>query len=141
MKLFAVYGTLRKGQYNYKFFGGAHPEEKLPIKYTERLSGFSLYSLGAYPAAVQDSDGSIIVEIIEVMDHATAEEIAMMERGAGYTIETITTSKGDKADIFFWGKHKLVELDEGMEDHRFEKIENGDWVAFTKDLNRAKPRS
>ena len=77
MERIAVYGSLRKGCYNNRWLGNA--------KYIETftVTGFALYDLGFYPAAVEQKGSSIVIEIWEV-DDDTFKRIDNMEIGAGY---------------------------------------------------------
>lgn len=60
----AVYGTLRKGQGNHSCLLGS------PLVGTCRIKGFSMVSLGGFPAIDYDPDGSIEVEVYECDDEA-----------------------------------------------------------------------
>ncbi len=62
MKKVAVYGTLRKGQYNHQVLGTS-----AKYKGTATISGFKMYGLGAFPGVVR-GDGHITVELYEDAD-------------------------------------------------------------------------
>lgn len=52
-KLFAIYGSLRRGEYNHRGFSLSNPKI---AKYIEKgtAKGFRLYSVGPYPYALKD---------------------------------------------------------------------------------------
>jgi gamma-glutamylcyclotransferase (GGCT)/AIG2-like uncharacterized protein YtfP len=75
MPKLAVYGTLRKGQYNFNRFD-------LTYLKTETIQGWDLYDLGPYPCAVP-GEGILTVEIMEC-DEYNYQIIKGMELGAGY---------------------------------------------------------
>ena len=79
----AVYGSLRKGMYNYRFF-----ENGMTYIKTTQIEGFDLYSLGAYPYVVK-GNGNLIVDIMEVTPQ-TKQSIDLMELGAGYQSSILT---------------------------------------------------
>jgi len=82
---FIVYGSLRPGEFNFERFSQhlRHVEDT-------SVSGYDLYDLGPYPAAVSSSnkDSRIEVSVIEADAHV-APIIRMMEEGAGYTPKNI----------------------------------------------------
>ncbi len=90
MKYIAAYGTLRKGFYNHDRFEG--------ITYlgTTRVKGLDLYDLGPYPCVIENPDGEITIDLLEV-NPLTKQLIDRMEIGAGYNIEEIQIKLDDKA--------------------------------------------
>lgn len=78
MRKIGVYGSLKKGFYNHGFLAGANPQGKAILR------GYTLHSLGAYPAVVAGSPKDLVgCEIYEV-DPNTFSILDRMERGAGY---------------------------------------------------------
>jgi gamma-glutamylcyclotransferase (GGCT)/AIG2-like uncharacterized protein YtfP len=78
--LLCVYGTLRKGGYNFE-------KRKENIKVVAKdlsFKDFEMYDLGGYPAAVPKIDNSIKVDIILITDEDSYREIDYMETAAGY---------------------------------------------------------
>jgi len=124
MNKLLIFGTLRRGQYNFnrfKFYG-----EQKYIE-TIRLSGFDLYDLGHYPTVVK-GEGEVTFEIHSVCDKIL-EIITDMEIGAGY--KPIKIKVGD-SDCTLYTMEKEY-IDEGVVRGRpFPKIESGDWVAYQK---------
>jgi len=82
----AAYGTLRKGNYNFKRFNG--------LKYlkTVKIKGYELWDFGPYPYVVKKEDSEITVDILEA-EGGTKRLIDSMELGAGYKMENITIEK------------------------------------------------
>ncbi len=134
MKNFLLsYGTLRSGNinpgedekticrnrdkiYNFNRFGAN--SQKFLKKF--RLSGFSLVNVGYYPAAIEDENGEITVELQEVADENVWLSMQRMEKGAGYLWKQIEID-GVFATIFFMTQGRAAKLP---------KIESGDWCNF-----------
>ena len=113
-QLFAFYGSLRMGMYNYQIY-----EKALQYEFSARLSGYGLFSLGDYPAAYKsNSDQSIVVEMFRIQDLVTAKEIHALELDAGYFIEKI----------------KFMNFDVGIYlmdwDGKAILVDSGDWVQY-----------
>lgn len=88
MKRIAVYGSLKRGCYNFSHF-----LEEGDYVETIHVKGF-LKDLGAYPALVQGDDApEVEVEVFEVTPY-TLESINGMEVGAGYYPAKVPTSEG-----------------------------------------------
>jgi len=89
--LILVYGSLRKGEYNYKHF-----ESGLEFLDTLILTGYNLYSLGSYPGIkkTKDKTRTLEVDLFKVTDYNIGEGIDKMELGANYYIENILTAFG-----------------------------------------------
>lgn len=116
MNRIAVYGSLRKGEYNYSAFSKWHD---MVHTGTHTVDGFDLYSLGAYPAATL-GDGKLIVDTFEVDDRCF-NQINGMELGAGYYAHTININ-GD--DHIIWLQRS------GYEER---KVESGDWTKYLRE--------
>jgi gamma-glutamylcyclotransferase (GGCT)/AIG2-like uncharacterized protein YtfP len=113
VKTIAVYGTLKKGYGLHRTF----PEMK--HLGDDIVSGYTLYTCGAFPAAVPYSEGRVKIEVYEVPDD-TFEFIDDIEKGAGYFLDHIVTEHGD-ALMWFWpsppaGWEKVAPNKEGVED-------------------------
>lgn len=108
-----VYGSLRKGMYNSKYFDMEHLD-------TKTIEGYRMYSLGAYPyiVATGDKRDKIVVDIMEVEDD-TLESINLMELGAGYQI------KKEYID----GKDGFIYVKSTAREHT-PLVESGDWVTY-----------
>ena len=83
MKTIFVYGTLKKGFYNHKYF-----LKDARFIGPAKAVGFQIFSLGSFPG--MDRKGGSIVhgEIYEVEDNIF-QAISHMECGAGYSSEKI----------------------------------------------------
>ena len=106
-----VYGSLRKGHYNFKSFSG--------ISYikTTKLKGWDLFSLGSYPG-IKPGKGTLVVDLVE-MDNATYKQVLKMELGAGYSEIDITID--GISGKFFPYNYNLTEL-----------VPSGDWSDYKK---------
>ncbi len=62
MSKVAVYGTLRRGQYNHRVLGSS-----AIYLGTADISGFKMHNLGAFPGVVR-GEGRIVVELYEGAD-------------------------------------------------------------------------
>ena len=107
-----VYGSLRKGFYNYKSCG----LDKAKFLGEGFISGFKMFSLGSYPCVVKSNDDNDVIfgEIYEVDD---VTKIRNMELGAGYFEEEIIIN-GIKAKIYVFNENKL---------HKKILVEGGIW--------------
>jgi gamma-glutamylcyclotransferase (GGCT)/AIG2-like uncharacterized protein YtfP len=112
---YAFYGSLRRGMRLYDQY-------KLSLKYLNSvwLQGFDLYSLGNYPYAIRSENqkNKILVEIFEITNKETEQEIINIEIEAGYVIEEILID-GEVIKIFLF---------ENSTNDR--KVDSGDWVTF-----------
>lgn len=111
--LIAVYGSLRKGEYNQEGRNG--------MKYlsTHEIDGYELYSFGSYPG-IKEGKGKLTVDIFECTDQCK-KSIDWMEIGAGYVIKPITI-EGKECDLYVYN-HDV----EG-----YTKVESGDWSTYLK---------
>lgn len=86
-----VYGSLRKGEYNFDRFVEIYGKDSIKVVDTNvTLFGYRLYSLGPYPglkpANEEDTKSFVVGDILEVSQQAF-NSITAMELGAGYYIE------------------------------------------------------
>lgn len=110
----AVYGSLRKGEYNYNYFQMRYPE--MTYTGTHKVDGFDLFSLGAYPAAVM-GDGELVVDTFDV-DLDCFSSINRMEIGAAYYAHTVDID----------GEPHTIWLQQHGNEKR--KVESGDWSKY-----------
>ena len=83
-KKIITYGSLKKGRYNHSILENSKFLGDTTVKGT-------MYSLGAYPAMIDEGDNEYPAEIYEVED-AIYNNITQMELGAGYKI--VETEQG-----------------------------------------------
>lgn len=125
--LLFVYGSLRKGMYNHYLL----ERNSLQIA-TARIKGFSLYSLGSYPAIQEcdDEDSFVCGEIYDVGSLRTYEQIDMMELGARYSRKMVKAVDiaGNEYDVLTYVFPK--ERDMSFNN----KVMHGDWVLFVKGM-------
>lgn len=116
----AVYGTLRKGgQLHHSYM------KKAKLLGKEVLSGYQMYSLGAYPYVIRGS-GDITVEVYDVKP-ALYERLEKMETTVGYDVAMVTTSHGDAA-LFYMSPLAHERLQQ--------RIFNGDWLQHAAESER-----
>ena len=115
-----VYGTLRKGGYNHGLMGEAEILANL------KLTGFSMVSLGSYPAVYMNNQAEKAIHAeLNLVDEATFARLDQLE---GYPdfynrsqIEVkLTSGKQVKAWIYHMSQEELSDK---------EPVEEGDWLA------------
>jgi gamma-glutamylcyclotransferase (GGCT)/AIG2-like uncharacterized protein YtfP len=107
-----VYGSLRKGGYNFDRFKNGN---NLNYIKTEVIKGWSLYSFGSYPAIIP-GENSLTVDIVEA-DKDTYRNIVNMELGANYKIDTV-----NGYPIFVYNDNKI--------DKYRPLVYSGDWIKY-----------
>lgn len=119
--LYAFYGSLRKGQYNYERTG--LPKETY-IK-TVQIEGYEMYSLGAFPLVVQSSNKKdvITVDLFAIANVDLQRGIHLMEIGAGY--ERITHNIDGK-DYYLYVYSRA---NKGLQ-----RVTSGDWAEWQAKL-------
>lgn len=111
--LVAVYGSLRRGMGNHRVL----ERNDAQLLSTERITGFDMYSLGAYPFICTGS-GEITIEVYAVPITGMVDLDRLEGYPSFYDRKLVDTSKG-KAWIYFI-------------DNRTGRVPvtSGDWVAF-----------
>ncbi|MDP7494277.1 MAG: gamma-glutamylcyclotransferase family protein [Candidatus Undinarchaeales archaeon] len=120
-----VYGTLRRGEHNYRLCG---LEDGATYLGTVRLSGWAMRSLGHCPAvhASDSTNDGIVVEAYRVHDRTVYDRIDALESGAGYDRREVTVevdSMTVTGTIYIMSEGRL----EGCPSVPF-----GDWVSFSR---------
>lgn len=113
-----VYGSLRKGEYNFNSFKSLFGDEFKYVK-TMQINGYDLFSLGAYPA-IKEGKGDLIVDLINCSDECK-NSIDRMELGAGYTRHIIEIDKNITATLYVY-----------LGNPSTERIVSGDWSEHLK---------
>lgn len=131
-KLFAFYGSLRKGQYNYARIIEGHKG----IEYlgTHKVPGFELYTAnGSYPYVVpSESEAEVVFDLFEIDNDYVRNFVDMMEVGAGY--RPVTISIADKEAISYV-------MNEGYVKESHTEVKSGDWAQYLSDKAKSrKPR-
>lgn len=116
----AVYGSLRKGEYNFERFKDSFGDQVKVLETQITVPGFNLYSLGPYPA-VQRGEGAVVVDILEVEGQAL-KSMDSMELGAGYDIDKVTLPNGEEARIYVYPSSVSLT----------HQVTDGDWSNFLK---------
>lgn len=116
-KKIIVYGSLRKGEYNFNRFVGYFGEDNFQYVETTTIPGFKLYSLGPYPGINEGTeDDVLVVDILDVSESAY-DSVKRMELGAGYS-EVLVNINGEELPIYVFDA-KLPEDN---------IVEGGDWL-------------
>lgn len=127
----AVYGSLRRGEYNYK---GQELDTQTYLGTFETEPIFSLYSSGSYPCLKEGGTTSIVMDVFEV-DEDTFKGVNQLEgyRGAEfeatnfYNRKMIATPFGEAAYFVFNDSVKSMP-----------RVESGDWVQYRAQNTTAK---
>lgn len=122
MKKILVYGSLRKGEYNFDRISSQYPGG---VKYvgTTKIKGYNLYNLGSYPAISEGEDKSkeLTVDVLEVSQPAF-NFIERMEIGAGYN-RSYHNINGEDLPLYTMTKENLVRYYGGGT-----IVDSGDWT-------------
>lgn len=122
---FAVYGSLREGDYNYDRLLKHSEYEKTG---SGKISGYEMISLGSYPGIIKaDNESKIIVDFFDVIDKESVSDnkkntffnIHLMEIGAGYYPTII--ERGGKKYILYVFNEKYLYGSKTV-------VESGDWI-------------
>lgn len=121
-KKIAVYGSLRKGEYNYERFLKYFPNQ-IEVLGTERLPYFSLYDLGSYPGIKKTNNpqDTVVFDILKVSD-SCYNALYLMEIGANYKTIDINVNNEEQVIAFEY-------LGKVYEDRL---VKSGDWSDFLK---------
>lgn len=116
-KLIALYGSLRKGEYNCKRFQNYFPGEFNYLR-TETIKGFDLFDLGSYPGIKESKDPNkeLVIDIFEAGEECY-RSINAMELGANYTNHTIKIGE-DICTIYLYNGNPT------------KLVESGDWSKY-----------
>ena len=127
--IFAFYGTLRPGQYNYDRLDLNKHGKTIG---THLVKGYKMVSVnGWYPKVYpsQNQDDTITVELVEITDKHTIDFIDIMESGAGYDAKEIDVD-GTKAYLYVGSSAMPKEAEKFL-------IPSGDWVKYDTDRQNA----
>lgn len=117
----AVYGSLRKDEYNYNRFMNYFKDGLEYVK-TSVVDSWDLYDLGSYPGikeATKPNNG-LVIDVMECSERCF-DAIEGMELGAGYRAEEIMV-EGDLCTIYVYeGRTR----DESL-------VKSGDWTKYLK---------
>lgn len=121
--LYAFYGSLRKGMYNYNGL-----KSGMEFMKTVEVPGFKLYSLGAYPCVVRtDSPEDKLTVDLFVVTGENESRIHRMELGAGYSYEEVEV-EGESYGIYTFPTTSTTYL-------RDRYVPGGDWVKHLQQVN------
>lgn len=117
-KYILVYGSLRKGEYNYEYFKNGMEYVK-----TVEIPNYKLYSLGAYPGIKESNNNEdiLICDLMKITDESCGEGVHRMEVGAGYSYKTINIDGIDATIYPYEGNVRDEDL-----------VVSGDWSKYLK---------
>ena len=120
---YAFYGSLRKDQYNFR--------QGMEYQKTVEITGFKLFSLGAYPCAIQtgNEDDKLTVDLFTVTGQ-NENSIHRMEIGAGYDYKEVEID-GKMFGIYVYPTDFLNRLAD-------RRVPEGDWVKFLQNKHAIK---
>ena len=118
MKTLVIYGSLRRGEYNYDYF---NRNDEMEFVGQGKLDGFDLFNLGSYPCITPSKEQrSVVVEVFNVPDDM-AERIDGMELGAGYNAKDVKIKTEDGKEV-----EGTVYVYRERPDEKW-LLEHGDW--------------
>jgi len=122
---FFVYGSLRRGEYNYRMI-----EKVSEFKGMTSINGYKLISLGYYPCVVKSNnkEDKVIGEVFLINDIDAIKNIDYMELNSGYkrVKQKVVMGSGDEVEVLFYEFKRPVLAP---------FVESGDWV---KEMNQRK---
>ena len=128
-KYIAVYGSLRKGCYNYASFIRHYGTENLRYIKTMIIRGFKLYNLGAYPGIkIGLPEDALVIDIMKASDDVY-KRILRMEQGAGYEELSLNLPGYMEPIPIFLYKYFIYEK---------QWVKSGDWVEHIETLEKEK---
>ena len=121
-RLYAVYGTLKRGHGNYRHFLKNNKSTYLGT--TKTKPEFTLYSLGGFPGIKKGGDTAVEIEVFEIDSHLIEEGIDNLE---GYTKESNPENNFYNKEVIDtkFGKAFIYIYNYSIDNNR--KIENGIW--------------
>ncbi len=124
----AVYGTLRKGHSNHGCLMGS------PMVGETTLKGFSMVSLGGFPAIDYKAEGSILAEVYECSEGAVAR-CNMLE---GYDPNSNDNNFYDRVAVETeYGEAQVYIMRGVLDGELYERIESGDWENYVEQKRAA----
>lgn len=115
--LVAIYGTLRQGQPNASLMSGAK------FLGMDHLPEFSLFNVGAFPAAVESVEGVLTVEVYQITE-SVLRRLDQLEgfnptnrEGSYFVRKQVSTAYG-KAWLYLFNRSLKMKP----------KIASGDWI-------------
>lgn len=118
--LYAVYGSLRQGFWNYDW-----ALSDVPLVGTTTVNGYEMGDNGCFPAVFEtDEPSSVTVELYDtaLMDERNVEFVDGMEFGCGYVKRLVCTDDNRWAWMFVMPNEYRYHYDT--------PVPGGDWVKF-----------
>lgn len=134
-ELIAVYGSLRKGAYNFKqIIAPLNPGIKAEV--SQHITKYAMISLGSFPAVVytgKESD-TILVDLFRVNQHTKAI-IDRMEVEFGYHSEIVFISALDHyASLYVFNLFDHSEMALKKLYNQYPKVTHGDWLKYQQEI-------
>lgn len=136
-----VYGSLRQDQYNYERMIAQFGKENFVFIHSGYANSFRLYSMGAYPVAVEDDYRYQIQGEIFYCSPEVANAIKNMELGAGYKASNglvwlKTSPKVERS--MFCRKYVATEMLKDIvkkNTYMYPEVKSGNWVKYIMQTN------
>lgn len=117
-----VYGSLRKGEYNFERFVEAYGTTNIKVlSEGVVIEGYNLYNLGPYPA-ITKGDNNLTIDVLSVSENVY-NSIRAMELGAGYNEESIKIPRYNDVKIYTFKEGSFP---------KERLVESGNWSEFLK---------
>ncbi len=132
-----VYGSLRKGQYNYERIRNVFGINDFVYITQAKINNHKIYDLGNYPAIVTSvyNSNPVVGDIMYCSDKVI-DAIDLMETSAGYKKDEIRVWVEDKSGImrtcqltYFVAGNQLTNMIFGNREE-YPAIESGDWNKY-----------
>lgn len=121
--LYAVYGSLRQGFWNYDW-----ALSDIPLVGITKVQGYEMGDNGCFPAVFKtDKPSEVVVELYDtaLMDPTSVEHVDGMEFGCGYVKRLVLTEDGHSAWMFVMPDDNRYHYDT--------PVPGGDWVKFKEE--------
>ena len=131
-KTIAAYGSLRLNEYNYNYLKSIFQDQISYSGCLRTLKGYDLYSLGSYPAVLENDSGdasNLVVDIIKCSNDVY-HVIKQMEENAGYVEKTFSDPEYGECIIYVY-EDPTISV-------RNPIIESGDWSLYLREKNERK---
>lgn len=120
--VFAFYGSLRPGQYNFDRFDLDSISKLLGTHVVEKYKMVSVNDWYPMVFPSEDIEDSVVVDLVEIKDQRTIRYIDSMEIGAGYEPQQVTINNID-CTLYIGSNSTPKRIKEAL-------IPSGDWVKY-----------
>lgn len=109
-KLYAVYGTLRKGYGNHRILDNEHCEYLGTQRTTPE---FKMVTLGGFPGVIPDGSSSVTIEVYRVNHPTVDQRLDWLEGYPSFYQKTQVETEWGTADMYIlsesgYGRHTVI---------------------------------